>query len=523
MAELIGVRPARAAVLTGEGAPPPLGGATTSAVVVRGGAWSVVSRIVPQVQILALSVVAARYLGPDGLGRQSLIAFTALSLTMVATSGVPPALSRSVAELLGSREPGAARGVYRWAVRVLHVLAIGATTALLVVVLLGGDPAGAWVLAGLGSGIAVLQAAPAALLLGSQRWRQAAAPGLITGVVSVPAIAVVLAAGGGIVGFFAVETLMLGINLVWVRSRARRLTAAWPVAETPDSQRRRGLARVAGMATIVSAIELVVWRRSELFVLGHWSTDAEIAAYSIAFAATWGLARIPGAVAAVTMPAAANLVGAGETDRLRSGCWRAARLLLVATLPLAALAAALGPRLIELVYGHDFSAVRDPLLVLLLPLPLLPLVATSSALLFALGRLRALIITGLAAAAVDISLALVLVPRHDALGAAAASVVSQLCAGVPQMALARRVLAPTDLDRHDIGCAIVTAGAAGAAAWLTAWRMPGGPGAVVGGCVGAMAWLGLTWWLRPLRRADASWLGDALGGPVAIVLRRASR
>jgi O-antigen/teichoic acid export membrane protein len=245
--------------------------------------------------------------------------------------------------------------------------------------------------------------------------------------------------------------------------------------------------------------------------------------YSIAFAVTWGLARIPGAVAAVTMPAAANLVGAGETDRLRSGSWRAARLLLVVTLPLTALAAALGPRLIELVYGHDFTAVRDPLLVLLLPLPLLPLFATSSALLFALGRFRALITTGLAAAAVDVSLALILVPRHDALGAAVASVASQLCAGVPQMALVRRVLAPTDLDRHDIGRAVVAAGAAGAAAWLTVSRVPGGPGVVLGGGVGALAWLGVSWWLRPLRRADASWLGDALGGPIAVVVRHASR
>ncbi len=185
----------------------------TSATVVRGGLWTVLSRVLPQLQLVALSLVAARYLGPVGLGRQSFIAFVALSLVQVATGGLPPALNRFVAELLSARRAGSALGLFVWTRRALGAAAAIAAGSLLVVALLGAAPQWASVLAGVGAAFAVLQAAPAALLLGAQHWRQATVPSLTTGVASVPAAAVVLGAGGGITGLFAVEAVLLGSTL----------------------------------------------------------------------------------------------------------------------------------------------------------------------------------------------------------------------------------------------------------------------------------------------------------------------
>src|SRR5690349_13523216 len=93
-------------------------GQTSGATVVSGGLWSIVSRVVPQVTLLALSIIAARYLGPDGMGRQSFIAFIALTVVTVATAGLPGALARFVGELLGARTGGVALGVYAWTWRV---------------------------------------------------------------------------------------------------------------------------------------------------------------------------------------------------------------------------------------------------------------------------------------------------------------------------------------------------------------------------------------------------------------------
>src|SRR4051812_30568841 len=83
-------------------------GATSAASVVSGGLWTLVNRAVPQAQLLVLSIVVARYLGPHDMGRQSYIAFVSLALVQLATAGPPGALTRFVGELLGARRGGQA-------------------------------------------------------------------------------------------------------------------------------------------------------------------------------------------------------------------------------------------------------------------------------------------------------------------------------------------------------------------------------------------------------------------------------
>ena len=80
-------------------------------------------------------------------------------------------------------------------------------------------------------------------------------------------------------------------------------------------------------------LTFVVWRRSEFLFLNHYSTDSEIAIYSVAFSSVATLLLIPQAIVGVLLPAVATLLGAGATERIRQGFERAIRLLLVLTLP----------------------------------------------------------------------------------------------------------------------------------------------------------------------------------------------
>src|SRR4051812_9163206 len=161
-------------------------GATSAPAVVRGGLWTLLNRTLPQVQLLALSVITARYLGPSDMGRQSYIAFVALALVQAGTAGVPTSLARFVGELLGARAGGQAMSLYRLTYRVELVAAMLVLVSLLTGAALGGDPAGAWVVAGLSGALAVLQSVPNAMLIGAQLWRQSSTPGLVTGVATVP-------------------------------------------------------------------------------------------------------------------------------------------------------------------------------------------------------------------------------------------------------------------------------------------------------------------------------------------------
>jgi O-antigen/teichoic acid export membrane protein len=487
-------------------------GRTTGAGVIRGGIWTATSRIVPQLNIIALSIAAARFLGPTDMGRQSYIAFVSASVVLVATASLPTAMSRFVAEALGGKRGGVARALVRLTWRVETAVAIVAVAGLEVYAWTAGDPAGAWALTAIACGFGVLHTVPNALLVAAQRWRHATIVGLLTGVVAVPATIAVLAAGGGITGFFAVEAVVAAVNLFWTARLARRLLPSLPPPAPLPQDVRREFLRFAAVSSVFVAIEFVVWRRSEFFFLQHYSKEAEIAFYSIAFAAATGLTRIPEALARVTTPAVASLAGEGAPDRIRNGYWRALRLLAFATPAVAAAALALGPELIELAYGDEFSRAGDVLLVVLAPLPLLPILAISNALMFGLGRLRVLVIAGLAATVVNLSLAALLIPRYDAIGAAISNVCAQLTVGLPVLAAAARHLRPPDMPLGLVAHSLIVSGLSGATAFALVNTLGGIPGVLAGAAAGAALYWTLGTRVGLVAGRDSRWLADASGG-----------
>jgi O-antigen/teichoic acid export membrane protein len=88
--------------------------ATTGASVLRGGAWNVAGAFVPQFGLLAISIAAARFLGPERFGRQSFIAFVEVSALTLFTAGLPLALARYVGTALGEGRGDVAGGLFGW-------------------------------------------------------------------------------------------------------------------------------------------------------------------------------------------------------------------------------------------------------------------------------------------------------------------------------------------------------------------------------------------------------------------------
>jgi O-antigen/teichoic acid export membrane protein len=481
-------------------------GETTAPSVVSGGLWTLLNRVLPQAQLLVLSIIVARYLGPTDMGRQSYIAFASIALVQVATAGMPMALSRFVGELLGARRGGHAMSLYQFTRRVERVAAALAGATLIVVALAGGDPRAAWALAGVSAALAVLQAVPMSLLAGAQRWRQGSVPGLVTGVATVPLTFIVLEAGGGITGLFGLEAAAVFVNLIWSSVLARRLIGDLPAPEPIPPELRRRFLSFAGSTSILVIIQFVVWRRSELFVLQHYSTDSQIAFYSIAFAAISGLSKLPETVEAVSVPAVANLVGTGEDERIRRGFWRAMRLLVLATLPLVAGVAVTGPALLELAYGSEYADAGTVLLVMLAPVLIQPMLRVSEGILYALERVKFIVITGLVATVVDLALAFLLIPSMDAVGAAIANGAAILVAGVPALVLAVHLHRPVTLPVGPLVRAVVVSLIVAGASW--AGLLVGTLVAVV---AGALAFFVAAFVLRPLSSEDAEWLAGALG------------
>jgi O-antigen/teichoic acid export membrane protein len=491
--------------------------------VARGGAWTLASRLIPQVNTLATSVAAARFLGPDDFGRQSFIAFVAISATMLASAGFSSALSRFTGERLGANDPGGVRALIRWGLAVQATFGATAGAALAAAGLLGADPGAAWLLAAVSTAIGVIHSVPSSLLVGMQLWRQASIVGLVTGTLAVPALIGVLAAGGGIVGMFAVEVVIAAGNLAWTATLARRAMEGLPRAESKAPDLPRRTARFAAVATGNVLLYLVVFRRSEFAFLEAFSTNAEIGLYSISFAAVNALTKLPDTVAIVIAPAFATLLGAGQWDRIRSGYSRMARLLPVVTLPLTAISVALGPALVSLVYGEEYSGVGPVLVVMLATLPLVAYAAVCEATLLALERQRPIVFGLTVATVVNIVLNLLLVPPFDAVGAAVANGIAQVTATIPMYVVAGRMAGPVAWDRRSLAVTTLASAALGGVAYGLVEALGGLPGVLLGGLAGVAAFVVIALTLKLLTREDAEWIETAAGARLEGVIGRAAK
>lgn len=480
--------------------------ATTGGTVLGGGAWNITSRVVPQLYVVIVSVAAARYLGPAGMGRQSYIAFVAMAMTSLLSGGLSLGLMRFVGEARGLGRSAELRSLVSFAWRAQGGVALVGSAALCVVALLGADPQSAWVLAAAGCGLGILHTVPSSVLFGLQKWREASIVGMATGGVAVPLVIVVLAYGGGITGMFAVEAAVSAVNLVLIGIWARRVLGRTSASRRSAGELRGATARYALVSTGSVALTLIVWRRSEFFFLERYASDPEIAVYSIAFSAVTAVRLIPEAMGAVISPAFATLFGAGASDRIRSGYSRAVRLLLLLTLPLTGGLLVLGPPALRIVYGEDYAAAGPILAIMVATLPLVAVLNVSEGLLVGLGRVRAPLIAGGIAAIANIALAFALIPEHGAMGAALASTTAQIVAALAVFAPALRTIGRIRLEPFVLlRAAGASIGASAIASAILAVNDDIG-GVVVAAIAGVVALLVLARLLRVLTRDDAVWL-----------------
>jgi O-antigen/teichoic acid export membrane protein len=311
----------------------------------------------------------------------------------------------------------------------------------------------------------------------------------------------------------AVEAVVSVANLVWSGALARRSLGRVDMRGLGSTRDlRQQVVRGAAILSLVELLALVVERRSEVFFLERYSTDAEIALYSIVFSVVTALVQVPTAMASAVSPAVATLFGAGAVERIRSGYERALRLLVLATLPLTAAGLSVGPALLRAVYGDEYRGTGPVLVIVMLIFPLIAVGGLAGALLTGIGRLRLLLGASAAAAATDIVLSLVLVPRYDAVGAALANAGAQIALAALLLGSVYWLAGSVRLEAGAMARATLAALATGAVGWGAVRLLGDVPGVVAGAVLGTGVFLGLAAGLRIVPARDAAWLDETLGG-----------
>lgn len=490
------------------------GGTSAGTRAFRGGVWQALAQVAPYAYTVIVSVVAARILGPERMGRQSFIAFAVTTAQSVTAGGFGMSLLRYVGELRGQRRERALPSLVGWAWQISAAAGALGALPLLAVALAGAKPTWAWVFGAAAVVAGALHRAQGTVLIGTERWRSHAVILLVTGAASVVATLAVLLLGGGISGMLAVIAATAAAMLVWTTVVVQRVLAPLQREREPLGEIRRELVKFALASSVPLILGLIVLQRSELFFLERFSSDSQIALYSIAFSATAALIAVPSVIGAVLIPSVATLVGSGDFDRIRRGYSRVVRLSLLFALPLTGAALALGPDLLALVYGHRYARAGDVFLIVVVTLPLAPLSGASGALLAGYGRIRAPIVVSSIAAVVDLALAAVLVPRFDAIGAGIANTCAFSIAAALALGYAVKLVGGLQLGLRSVArVGLVSAIAAGLARLVLA--ASDSPGLFVVAAAVEIAALGLgALALRIVPEEDAAFLASALGlGP----------
>ncbi len=495
---------------------PDAAAATTGGSVLRGSFWNVASTILPQLFVLVLSVVAARFLGPEDMGRQSFIAFIALSATALFGGGIAATLMRYVGEVLGAGRPAVARDLAGWGWGLATIWAVIGTAVMVGTGLLGADPMAAWILAGIGCGLGILQSIPNAVLVGAQEWRRASLVGLVTGTLGVPLVIGVLAAGGGIVGLFAADAAVIAVNLVWSGALSREVLRRLAARPERDPKVRHAANVYARWALLSVLLATIVFKRSEFFFLNHYASDQAIAIYSISFAAVYAITTLTESLVQTLLPAFATLFGGGHGQRIEFGFDRAQRLVMMTALPLTAATVALGPEALALVYGRQYSETGQIVQILAIGIPLLALMNLGHAFMIGLGKVKAILAVDGTAAVVNLSLAFLLIPAHHTLGAALANLIGQCLVAIIVTVYALRAMENVRLPVRTIVRTAATAAAGGLAAYGAVSALGGVAGLIAGMLAGLVVFLAVGNALKIIRRDDASWLiGSTAGTHVA--------
>ena len=475
-----------------------------SKTILRNTVWYGLENAISFVSAIVTSVAIGRTLGPTKMGYVVYVMWIANVASTLGSVGIPATTRKYMAEFIGAGRPGAARFIYFRSLWLQVVTATLATVACVIWVF-RTSPA-EYRLAAL---LLVLSIWPAMVNFISAQANVATEelssnlPGSVSATLSFfVLILCTVVFHWGVVG---VAVAMLAMRLVDFTVRFiptfRRLYASPSAAQDVPSDLRQRMFRFAVQSTLGMALTLIVWDRSEIFLLKHMSHDIrQISFYTVAFSLADKLLLFPTVFASATGVSMYAQYGRDRT-RLPALTAAAARYLGLTSIPLHVIASALAGAALLTMYGRQYEgavAVCMAAPLLCLPKAFLTPVQTMFE---AVEKQQYFNWITVVASALDVAVAWWLIPRHGALGAALGSGAAQVLAiGVLWVLAIRRydIRLPWGFLGKTTLVSVIAAGAALAVVMHSSAPV----GVAVGSLLAVVTFVGLAAALRLFEQQD---------------------
>lgn len=423
--------------------------------------WSLALRVVAAALALAVSILLARLLGPEGYGVYAFALAVVMLLALPTQAGLPTLLVREVARYDADGDWSRLTGLLRRGNQAVALLALAVASVAAVIAIARGSALSAeeratflWALClvplySLGN---LRGAALRGLrrVISGQFPEYVVRPGVFAGCLLAslavfgtaggpdggigPAEAMALHASAALVAFLVGVALLRGGLPDAARSAARRYDSrTWLRSLLP-------LTLLAGISMINNQMDVVL--------LGLLSTDAEVGIYRAALSASMPVVFALSAVNLVVAPHFSRLFAGGDLAGLQRLVTWSARVAAGVAVPAGLLLALFGTPLLGFVFGEPFAAGGAALAILVAGQLVNAMAGSVGNLLNMTGHERETVLGVGVAAAANLALNVALIPSWGMEGAATATAASLVVWNVLLVVRARRRLGIASVAWH---------------------------------------------------------------------------
>lgn len=395
----------------------PRGSSSTAAA--RSSLYGAIAAACPTIGMLVSTIVVARLLGPEAAGQFAYAAWLVSIGIVLADIGIPGALSRYLSELKAQGKTAAAFGLLRRLRIPAAAAALAVAGGLLVAATMQARGGAAGILGEprllpILAIVCLLQSWAAfagATLRGLGQFRAVAGLAVIGLVAQVGSVAI----AASTYGVWGAVASLAGPALPLALASLRR------AATTPGVIQPELIARVRQFALhswIFYIVSTFAWTRTEIFFLERSAGSIAVAHFSAGLTIANIVAQAPLLITGSLLPLLAGQIGEHGPARARGMFEGALRILALIVFPASVGLAALCPVLVPALFGDAFRPAVAPAMILSAAGVLVALQTLAITYLLAAEQTRAVLVPGLAAAALALCAGLTVIPLWGATGAA---------------------------------------------------------------------------------------------------------
>lgn len=503
-----------------------------SKTIARNTAWYGLENLIGFATTLITSIAIARTLGPAKMGYIIYINWLAGIVSSLGSVGLPETTRKYMAEFIGGGDLPTARYIYLRTFFVQTAIGTLATVGAVLWVLhdAPADYRTAALLLVLGILPAMANFISAQANVASENLSANLPASLASTAMYFVLTLTAVLLHWGVTGIaFAMFAMRLTDFLVRLFPTMRRVLGWSDGQAHPPADLRARMLRFATQSVMGMVLTIVVWDRSEVFLLEHLSPDiSQVSFYSVSFGLAERLLLFPSIFAAA---AGASLLAQFGRDRTRLPAMTAAsaRYIALISIPLHVIAVPLAAPALLTLYGRQYAGAA--LVATAAPLLCMPkaFLGPIQSLFESVEKQRYFLIATVVASVVDIAVAWCLIPRYGALGACIGSGAAQITAVGSMWAIG--------IARYDIRLpwafiarltviSVVTS----LAAWAVSRNLAVLPALIAGGAVATVVFLGLAYLFKVLEPEDcgrfkvvANACPRIIAGPMTSLIDRFAR